>query len=126
MLRVVDTSAWIEWLLGSNVGLRVGKAMPPRDGCVVPTLVQFELSKWLHREHGEEEAARMIAYTRQCLVVDLDTRLALLAADLHRAHGLATADAVVYATARQLDAELLSCDSDYQDLPGVIYVAKTR
>jgi predicted nucleic acid-binding protein len=48
-----------------------------------------------------------------------------LAADLHRAHKLATADAVVYATARQQDAELLTCNAHFRGLPGVTLFAKT-
>ncbi len=41
----------------------------------------------------------------------LDTTIALLAADLHHEHKLATADAIVYATAQHRNAELLTCDA---------------
>ncbi|HEU0229912.1 MAG TPA: PIN domain-containing protein [Burkholderiaceae bacterium] len=37
---------------------------------------------------------------------------------------LATADAVVYATARHLRAELLTCDAHFEKLPGVALHAK--
>ena len=117
--RVVDTSAWIEWLVGSVVGRRLRREIPQRDACIVPTIVQLELSKWLTREVGEERADEVIAYTQKCVVVPLDTTIALLAADLHREHGLATADAIVYATARHQAAELLTCDAHFERLPGV-------
>lgn len=123
--RVVDTSAWIEWLIGSALGRRLGKQFPDRQQCIVPTIVQLELSKWLVRELGEEQADQVIAYTQKCIVVPLDTAIALLAADLHREHGLATADAIVYATARRQGAELLSCDAHFERLPGVALFAKT-
>ncbi len=123
-LRVVDTSAWIEWLSGSALGRRLGKQFPEKAQCVVPTLVQLELSKWLVREAGEEAADQVIAYTQKCMVVPLDTAIALLAADLHREHKLATADAVIYATARHLDADLLSCDAHFQGLPAALVVSK--
>lgn len=55
------------------------------------------------------------------MVAPLDTRIALHAADLHRQYKLATADAVVYATAREFDAELLTCDAHFENLPGVIF-----
>lgn len=55
-LRVVDTSAWFEWLIGSK---------------------------------------------------------------------LATADAIVYATARNQGAELLTCDAHFKGLPDVALFAKT-
>lgn len=44
-LRVVDTSAWIEWLAGSALGRKLGKQFPDKLQCIVPTIVQLELSK---------------------------------------------------------------------------------
>jgi predicted nucleic acid-binding protein len=122
---VVDTSAWIEWLVGSTTGKRLAKEIPDKPDCVVPTIVQLELAKWLTREMGEDEADRVIAYTQKCVVVALDTRLALLAAELHRSHKLATADAIVYATARDRGLLLLTCDAHFESLPDVILFAKS-
>ena len=98
-MRVIDTSAWIEWLIGSALGKKLGREFPDRAQCIVPTLVQLELSKWLVRELDEDRADQTIAYTQKCMVVPLDTRIALRAAELHRQYKLATADAIVYATA---------------------------
>ena len=123
-LRVVDTSAWIEWLTGSALGKKLRKQFPDKPRCIVPTIVQLELSKWLVRELGEEQADQVIAYTQKCVVVPLDTTVALLAADLHRAHKLATADAIVYATARHQGVDLLTCDAHFKGLPGVALFTK--
>lgn len=123
-LRVVDTSAWVEWLTGSELGHTLGKQFPEKSRCIVPTIVQLELSKWLVREVGEEQADQVVAYTQKCSVVPLDTAIALLAAELHRAHKLATADAIVYATARHQNAELLTCDAHFEGLPGVVFFPK--
>ena len=124
-MRVIDTSAWIEWLVDSSLGKKLAREIPDRAECIVPTIVQLELAKWLTREVGEDQADQMIAFTQKCQVVQLDTRIALLAADLHRQYGLATADAVVYATAREHDAELLTCDSHFSGLPGAVVVKKS-
>ncbi len=123
-LRVVDTSAWIEWLTGGVLGQKLGKQFPDKLQCIVPTIVQLELSKWLVREVGEERADQVIAYTQKCAVVPLDTTIALLAADLHREHKLATADAIVYATAQRQRAELLTCDAHFEGLPDVVFFPK--
>lgn len=125
MPRVVDTSAWIEWFTGSVLGKTLRKEFPEKSQCIVPTIVQLELSKWLVREVGEEEADRVIAYTQTCVTVPLDTTIALLAADLYREHKLATADAIVYATARHQGAELLTCDAHFNSLPDVAFFART-
>jgi predicted nucleic acid-binding protein len=124
-LRVVDTSAWIEWLTGSALGKKLGGQFPDKSLCIVPTIVQLELSKWLVRELGEEQADQVIAYTQKCVVVPLDTTIALLAAELHREHKLATADAIVYATARHQGAQLLTCDAHFEGLPDVALFART-
>ncbi|SNS75866.1 MULTISPECIES: type II toxin-antitoxin system VapC family toxin [unclassified Azospirillum] len=124
-LRVVDRSAWIEWLVDSALGRRLASEIPDKANCIVPTIVQLELSKWLLRECGEDQADQVIAYTQKCTVVPLDTTIALLAADMQREYGLATADAVVYATARRQGAELLTCDAHFKGLPGVALFAKS-
>ena len=125
-MRVVDTSAWVEWLTGSALGRKLAAELPEREAWIVPTIVQLELSKWLWRELGEERADQVIAYTLKCVVIALDTPIALLAAELHRQHKLAAADAIVYATARAHGAELLTCDAHFQKLPGVLYFAKAK
>jgi len=122
--RVIDTSAWIEWLAGTALGKKLGAEWPDKAQSIVPTIVQLELSKWLVRELGEDQADQVIAYTQKCFVAPLDTSTALLAADLHRQHKLATADAIVYATAQRHGAELLTCDGHYKGLAGVLLFAK--
>lgn len=122
--RVVDTSAWIEWLIGSPLKAQLSELMPNQANCIVPTIVQLELAKWLMREKGEAEADLMIAYTQKCVVTSLDTTIALSAANLHQQNKLATADAIVYATALHLQADLLTCDAHFKDLPHVIYLTK--
>jgi len=123
-MRVVDTSAWIEWLVDGPLRDQLAKEIPEREECIVPTIVQLELSKWLVREVGEDAADQVIAHTQKCHVVPLDTKIALLAAELHRQYKLATADAIVYATARDQGADLLTCDGHFEGLPGVVLLNK--
>jgi predicted nucleic acid-binding protein len=123
-MRVVDTSVWVEWLIGGAFSKTLAKDFPARDTCIVPTLVQLELSKWLQREADEERADEVIAYTQKCIVIALDTAIALRAAELHREYKLATADAIVYATARLHNADLLTSDAHFSGLPNVVYRKK--
>jgi len=122
---LVDTSAWIEWLMGSATGLAVGAVLPSQDDWLVPTIVQLELAKWLTRELGEDRADQVIAFSQMCRIVPLDTRIALAATELCARHRLATADAIIYATAQDHDAELLTCDAHFEGLDGVRYLAKS-
>jgi predicted nucleic acid-binding protein len=123
-MRLVDTSAWIEWLIASPTGKAVKTMIPARDDWLVPTIVQLELAKWLTREVGEDKADQVVAFTQMCLVAPLDTKIALSAAEICSRHKLATADAIVYATALEHGAGLLTCDAHFDGLPGVTFVAK--
>jgi predicted nucleic acid-binding protein len=125
-MLLVDTSAWIEWLVGSATGDRVAEHLPDQADWLVPTMVQLELAKWLTREVGEDKADQVIAFTQVCQVIPLDTEIALEAAEACRMHKLATADAIVFATARARGATILTCDSHFEGLPGVRLVPKVK
>lgn len=123
-MRLVDTSAWIEWLLGSALGQRLDSQFPTRREQLVPTIVQLELAVWARRELTRADARGVIADSTRCIVVPLDTDIALRAAELRRERKLATADAIIYATAFAHDADLLTCDAHFENLPHVLYVPK--
>ena len=125
-MRLVDTSAWIEWLIASPTGRKLKSAIPARQAWLVPTIVQLELAKWLTRAAGEDKADQTIAFTQMCVVAPLDSKIALAAAEICGKHTLATADAIVYATALEYGADLLTCDAHFEGLPGVAFVAKTN
>ena len=124
-MRLVDTSAWIEWLIASPAGKSIEVALPTRADWLVPTIVQLELAKWLAREVGEDKADQVVAFTQMCFVVPLDTKITLAAAEICSKHRLATADAIVYATALEYEADLLTCDAHFGELPGVTFISKT-
>lgn len=123
-MQLVDTSVWIEWLMDSPLAAQLVGKFPDRSECIVPTLVQHELAKWLLREKGEDAADDLIAYTQKCVVTPLDTLTAIEAAELCREHKLATADAIIYATALRHGATLLTCDAHFKGLPSVTYMSK--
>jgi uncharacterized protein len=124
-MLLLDTSVWIEWFMRSALGEEVDRRLPVHDADVVmPTIVQLELAKWFLREANVDAAAGVVAFTRDMLIVPLSTDLALEASHRHRAHKLATADAVIYATARSLAVPLLTCDAHFQGLDGVEWLEK--
>ena len=123
-MRVIDTSAWIEWLTGSPLRDQLAAQSPVRSQCVFPTIIQLELAKWLARERSEERVDQMVAFTQKCVVVPLDTRIAMRSIVVHRQYKLATADAIVYATALEYGADLVTCDAHFENLANVILIKK--
>lgn len=121
---LVDTCGWVEWMTDSPLAKNYSRYLAVPGKLLVPTLVQHELYKWLCREIDQPTALSAIAATRTATVVPLDTSLALLAADISREFKLATADAIIYATARQHGATLVSSDAHFANLPMVKYFQK--
>jgi predicted nucleic acid-binding protein len=122
--RVVDTSFWVEWIAGNWRSEAARREMPLPAETIVPTMVQFELVKWARREGGVEAAERILGYTMLCEVVPLDTRVAASAAEFSRLHRLPTADSIIYATAMEAGADLLTCDRHFEGLASVLYLPK--
>ena len=124
MTALVDTCGWIEWLIDGPLAETFGEYLSRTPSLIVPTSLQFELYKWIKRERDEVRALEIIALTEEAQVIPLSTGLALSAGDVALAHGLSFADALIYATARQQRASLVTCDDHFQGLDGVMYHAK--
>jgi len=126
MKALVDTCGWIEWLIDGDLADKFADALTQTDRLIVPTAVQFELYKWVRRERDEARALEVIAVTEQAQIVPLDSRIALLAAELALDRRLPFADAIIYGTARTLGATVVTCDDHFESLPGVEYYSKNR
>jgi predicted nucleic acid-binding protein len=125
MKILIDTSIWIEWITDGNLASQVQHYLKKLENIIVPTIVQFELYRWLCRERDIDTAISIIAITEQCMVIPLDTTLALFAGDIAIEHKLAMADAIVYATAVQSGALLITCDKHFSQLKDVKYYSKS-
>lgn len=122
---VIDSSVWIDWLVDGPTARQIGNLFDTPREIVVPTIVQLEVSKWLLRERTQQDAREFIGSTGQYRVITLGSSIALSAAGLHKRHKLATADAIICATALHMEADLLTCDAHFKDLPGVVFLDKT-
>lgn len=123
-MNVVDSSAWLEYFAdGPNAGRFAG---PIEDvtGLVVPSISLFEVFKRVLQQRNETDALRAVAMMQQGMVVELDSALALSAAQISNELQLPLADSVIYATARKFGAILWTQDSDFEGLAQVRYFAK--
>ena len=122
MKVLLDSSGWIEFFTDGPLAGRYAAYLTPRYQLITPTIVLYEVYKKIKREKGEETALLFAGRLNATEVVQLTESIALLAADVSLRHGLAMADAIVYATAKDQDAEVVTGDADLKDLPGVVYV----
>ncbi|THJ22926.1 MAG: type II toxin-antitoxin system VapC family toxin [Nitrospira sp. CG24E] len=119
---VLDSSGWIEFFTDGPLAERYAAYLTPRYQLITPTIVLYEVYKKIKRERGEETALLFAGRLHSTQVVHLTESIALLAADISLRHGLAMADAIVYATAKDQEAEVITGDADLKDLPGVMHV----
>jgi hypothetical protein len=116
---VVDSSGWIEVFTDGEHAEHFLALMADERALVVPAISIFEGYKWVLREHGEAQAIQAAAVMQNAQVVDLDSRLALAAAQLSHGLQLPMADSIILATARDHQARLHTMDSDFRGLPDV-------
>ncbi len=123
-MMVMDSSVWLEQLQGTKRAALFAEPFGNLTRIIVPSLVLFEVHRVLAGRVGEETADIAIGFMRKANVVNLDAATAMRASVCAREHGLATADALIYATALQNRAELWTQDAHFRGLPGVKDFAK--
>lgn len=125
MKTLIDSSGWIEFFTGGPLSNKYESYLDNASQLITPTIVLYEVYKKIKSSLGEELALYTSAQLNSTLLIHLTESIALLAADLSLKHNLAMADAIVYATAQDQQAQLITSDSDLKGLPQVIYLPKT-
>ncbi|MES2706856.1 MAG: type II toxin-antitoxin system VapC family toxin [Verrucomicrobiota bacterium] len=119
--NVVDSSAWLEYLTGSDRAGLFAAAIEDEENLVVPVITIYEVFKKVLRERGENEALQAASVMRSGQVVDLDGSLALEAAH----HALPLADSLIYATTLRYGATLWTQDEHFKKFANVRYFSKS-
>jgi toxin FitB len=123
---VVDSSGWLEFLTdGPLADVYAGRLRQPAS-VITPTIILYEVYKHAKRLRGEEGALDGVAAMQKTRIVPLNDELALIAADLSIEHKLPMADAIILATARLYEAEVVTSDADFEGVPGVTYIPKPK
>ncbi|MBW0000179.1 MAG: type II toxin-antitoxin system VapC family toxin [Verrucomicrobia bacterium] len=121
-MNVVDSSAWLEYLTGSEWAERFAEPIEKTASLIVPVIVIYELFKKVYRERGEDAALEVYGLLAQGTVVDIEPPLALAAARIP----LPLADSLIYATAQLHRATLWTQDEHFQGMAGVRYFPKGK
>lgn len=122
---VIDTSAWIEYFLGSPKGDKV-KPFIEEDGIATPMLVIAELNDKYIREGKEFEQSLKFIKERSS-IIQLTLEIALKSGHIKlerrkREKDFGLADAIVLATARMKKSRLLTTDPHFKGLEDVEFI----
>jgi predicted nucleic acid-binding protein len=129
---VIDTYAWVEYLLGSKIGAKARAYIEGGRG-LTPSIVLCELRRWYLREieagrRSQREMQTHFAYIESITeIVPLDSSLALQAGESDflmkkRVKDWPLADSVIYATAKSRSAQLVSGDPHFETLEDVVFI----
>ena len=123
---VIDSSGWIEFFADGPHADEFASRLRNTMSVLTPTIAIYEVYKWIKRERSEEDALQAVAAMKRTRILEMTEKLALTAADLGLAHGLAMADSMMLAAARTNDAELVTTDAGFKGIDGVTIFTKKR
>jgi predicted nucleic acid-binding protein len=121
-LTVVDSSGWVAYLGDGPQAEAFSVYLEREDSLVVPTIVIYEVVKKLTLTSSETVVNQFLSQAYRGRQMELDSSLAFAAARISIRYRLAMADAIIYATAESVNAQVVTSDTDFRDLPGVIVV----
>ena len=119
---LVDSSGWIEYLAARPKADLFAPYIEGSEPLLSSVIQVYEIYKVVRRDVNEERAIEAVAALRRTTVEPLVDSLALEAADIALEHGLAMADAIIFATASRHDAESVTGDVDSDGLPRVTLI----
>ncbi|HEV3254635.1 MAG TPA: type II toxin-antitoxin system VapC family toxin [Candidatus Acidoferrales bacterium] len=117
-LVLVDSSGWVEYFGEGPKAARFAPYLERETALIVPSIVLYEVYKKLLVTTGKTIADRFVSQALRRQVIPLDEELALGAARVSVERRLAMADAIIYVTAQAFEADLVTSDSHFQNLPG--------
>ena len=123
-MNIVDASGWIEFFLAGTNGPKFKPVIENTSELLVSSVNMYEVHRVLSRKLPSELRDMCLEVMRRAPVIELNDERAIAASELSLKHGLAMADAAMYAIALEHKAVLWTQDADYQGLKGVKYLPK--
>ena len=119
---LVDSSGWIEYLAARPKADDFAPYIEGDEPLLSSVIQVYEIYKVVRRDISEERAIESVSVLRSTRIEPLTESLALEAADIALEHGLAMADAIIFATATKHEADIITADTDFEGLPGVTLI----
>lgn len=123
---VVDSSAWVEYFIGSDRGKQAASYIDHNE-LITPVVVIAELSALYARRCWPKLNKHMAFIQEKSLVAELTFNIAINAGrtrqylrDVHK--GASLADAIICETAKSFDVPVLTCDKHFEGLQKVIFL----
>jgi len=117
----MDSSAWLSYFFATSQ--QVKKIIESNSMLYTSVISIFEIKRKLMRDGFERDLEGVLTFVEnRSIVINLDEVISLSAADLSLEHKLHAMDALIYASAKVMDSELVTADSDFEKFDDVMII----
>jgi len=114
-----DSSAWIEYFSGSELGQIARSYVDGEHEIYTSSISLMEIKSKYQRENMPWND-RIKFIIERSSIVEIDDTLALAAADFRTSSGLHSIDAIIFATSTLTKSRLVTKDGHFKDMKNVI------
>ena len=122
---VFDSYAWLEYFAGTEKGRLVEGIIKSEEEILTPAICIGEIKRKYLKENKKYDS-RIKFITKRSKIIRIDFNIALKAASLCHEKGLYMIDALVYASALQVNSELLTGDQHFKKFEKIRFLDYTK
>ena|SRR3989344_1244946 len=121
-MRLLDTSAWIEYFKGSEKGLFVKKLIEENE-VYTSAITIAEISKWFYENQGDFKFA-LKQLKNNSIILDLNEEILIESGKQYvnlrkNNNKIGLIDVIIYITSQLYNLELITLDLDFRNLSNV-------
>lgn len=125
-LDLLDSSGWLECLDAGPNTVHFSPILLKLPTLLIPTIVITEVRRVALKQRTVEKADEVTQSMRTGIVVSIDEKIAIFAAELFVRYKLPLADSLIYAITLAHKATLWTQDHHFEGLPQVRYYPKIK
>ncbi len=116
--KLLDSSAWLSYFFATSTTI---KGIIESENILYTSVISlFEIKRKLVRDGFDQNFDDVLGFIKaRSLIINLDEAISQHAADVSIEKKLHAMDALIYSTAKIMNAELVTADSDFRDLDDV-------
>lgn len=123
-MNLVDSSGWLEYLAEGKNAKLFAPAIEKINELLISTINIYEIYKKILLEKDESTAIQIAGLMQQAKIIEVNSIIAIQAAQLSYEKKIPMADSIIYTTAKLNNAIVWTQDVDFKNLENVKYFKK--
>ena len=121
---LIDSNLWIEYLNGTPLGKKASEFIEGNERVVISAINLAEVFRHVlsKKKRADAEKAKEILL-QYSFSIAVTTNIAIEAATLKVEKSMGLADAIIYATAKQENAQIITADNDFRGQENVLILS---